>query len=86
MAHCSDSAAFIFGQSLGNPLANAILEALRSHPEGMTRTDINNHYGRNKTKAALDGAIAVALRNGSLRIEKRETAGRVAEVLQLVGI
>ncbi len=84
--YCSDSAAFIFGQSLGNPLANAILEVLRSHPEGMTRTDINNHFGRNKTKAALDSAIAVALRNGSLRIEKRETGGRVAEVLQLVSI
>ena len=80
--YCSDSAAFIFGASLGNPLADAILEVLRAHPEGMTRTDVNNHFGRNKTKAALDAAIAVAQRNGSLRIEKRETGGRAAELLQ----
>jgi DNA replicative helicase MCM subunit Mcm2 (Cdc46/Mcm family) len=82
--YCADSAAFIFGESLGNPLADAILEVLRSHPEGMTRTDLNNHFGRNKTKAALDAAIVVAQRNGSLRMEKRETGGRAAEVLRLV--
>jgi hypothetical protein len=82
--YCSDSAAFIFGESLGNPLADAILELLRAHPDGMTRTEISNHFGRNKTKAALDAAIAAAQRNGSLRIERRETGGRVAEVLQLV--
>jgi hypothetical protein len=82
--YCSDSAAFIFGASLGDPLADAILEVLRSHPEGMTRTEVNNHFGRNKTKAALDAAITAAQRSGSLRIERRETGGRVAEVLQIV--
>ncbi|MDR3792996.1 MAG: bifunctional DNA primase/polymerase [Terracidiphilus sp.] len=82
--YCEDSAAFIFGASLGNPLADAMIELLRAHPDGMTRTEISNHFGRNKSKAALDTAIAAAQRNGSLRIEKRETGGRVAEVLQLV--
>jgi hypothetical protein len=52
--YCSDSAAFIFGASLGDPLADAILEVLRAHPQGMTRTEVNNHFGRNKTKAALE--------------------------------
>jgi hypothetical protein len=84
--YCSDSAAFIFGNSLGDPLADAILEVLRTHPEGMTRTEVSNHFGRNKSKAAIDAAIAVARRNGSLRIERQETAGRVAERLQLVSV
>jgi hypothetical protein len=84
--YCSDSAAFIFGASLGDPLADAILEVLRTHPEGMTRTEVSNHFGRNKPKAALDAAIAVAQRNGSLRIERRETGGRVAEFLQFVSV
>ena len=84
--YCSDSAAFIFGASLGDPLADAILELLRAHPEGMTRTEISNHFKRNKTKAALDAAIVVAQRNGSLRIEMRETGGRAAEVLQFVSV
>jgi hypothetical protein len=84
--YCADSAAFIFGASLGDPLADAILELLRSHPEGMTRTEVSNHFGRNKTKAALDAAIAVAQRNGSLRIERRETGGRASEYLHFVCI
>lgn len=84
--YCSDSAAFIFGAFFGDPLADAILELLRTHPEGRTRTEVNNHFGRNKTKAALDAAIAVAQRNGSLRIEKRETGGRTSEFLQFVSI
>jgi hypothetical protein len=82
--YCLDSAAFIFGPSLGNPLADAILELLRTHSEGMTRTEVNNHFGRNRPKAALDAAIAVAQKNGSLRSEKRETGGRTAEVLHFV--
>jgi len=84
--YCADSAAFIFGASLGDPLADAILEVLRSHPEGMARTEVNNHFKRNKKKAALDAAIAVAQRNGSLRIEKRETEGRPAEYLHFVSL
>jgi light-regulated signal transduction histidine kinase (bacteriophytochrome) len=84
--YCLDSAAFIFGHSLGNPLADAILELLRAHPEGMTRTEVNNHFGRNKSKAALDAAILVAQRNGSLRSERQETGGRAAEVLHFVSV
>jgi hypothetical protein len=83
--YCSDSAAFIFGTRLGNPLTDAILELLRARPEGMTRTEISNHFGHNKTKAALDEAIAVAQRNGSLRSDRKETGGRAAELLQFVG-
>jgi hypothetical protein len=84
--YCQDSAAFIFGHSLGNPLADAILELLRTHPEGMTRTEVTNHFKRNKSKAALDAAIAVAQRNGSLRSDKRETGGRMAEVLHFLSV
>jgi len=84
--YCSDSAAFIFGHSFGDPLADAILELLRSRPEGMTRTEVSNHFGRNKTKSALDAAIAVAAQNGSLRTERRDTGGRAAEFLQFVSI
>ncbi len=38
----------------------------------LTRTDVSNDFGRNKPKASLDAAIAIAQQNGSLRIERRE--------------
>ena len=87
--YCSDSAAFIFGESLGDPLAEAILEVLlshrESHPEGMTRTEVWGCLGRNGDKAELDAAIGAAQRNGSLRTEKRKSLrGRPADVLQLI--
>ena len=72
--YCSDSAAFIFGASLGDPLADAILEVLRAHPEGMARTELSNHFGRNKSKAALDAAISArsGMAHFALKDERRQ--------------
>src|ERR1700730_9542763 len=39
--YCEASAAHIFGDSIGDPIADDILRALRSAPEGMSRTDIS---------------------------------------------
>jgi len=82
--YSADSAAYIFGHALGDPTADAIVELLRTRPEGVTRTELSTHFDRNKTKAQLDAAIALAQSNGLLRIERRDTGGRPVEVLQLV--
>jgi hypothetical protein len=84
--YSADSAAFIFGQSIGDPTADAIVELLRNRPEGVTRTELNAHFGRNKSSAELEAAITLAQSNGFLRIDKRETGGRPAEILQLVSV
>lgn len=84
--YAQDSAAYIFGQALGDPTADAIVGLLRTQSEGVTRTELNDHFGRNKSKAQLDAAITLAQSNGLLRIEKRETKGRPMEVLRLVSV
>jgi hypothetical protein len=84
--YSADSAAYIFGQSLGNPTADSIVEFLRTQPQGVTRTELNAHFARNKSKAELDAAILLAQSVGLLRIEKRETGGRPVEVLHLVSV
>jgi hypothetical protein len=38
--YCEDSVRFVFGDVLGDPVADTILRALRTHPDGMTRTEI----------------------------------------------
>jgi hypothetical protein len=84
--YASDSAAFIFGASLGDPLCDAILELLRGKPEGATRTEISEHFDRNKTKAQLDAALAALQSKGMIRGSQRATGGRAAEVWQLVAM
>ena len=84
--YSSDSAGFIFGASLGDPLCDAILELLRGKPEGATRTEISEHFDRNKTKAQLDAALAALQSKGMIRSSQRATGGRAAEVWRLVAI
>jgi len=84
--YAADSAAFIFGASLGDPTCDSIVELLRGKPEGATRTDISEHFDRNKTKAQLDTALDSLQSKGMIRRSKRDTAGRAAEVWQLVSV
>jgi hypothetical protein len=84
--YAAESAAFIFGESLGDPLCDAILELLRGKPEGATRTEISEHFDRNKTKAQLDAALATLQSRGMIRSSQKATGGRAAEVWQLVSV
>lgn len=60
--YCDQSANLIFGDSLGDPVADDILAALRRSAAGMTRTDINNLFGRNRTSEQIAGALATLIR------------------------
>jgi len=77
--YCDASVQYIFGQSLGDPVADAILEALKAAPSGLTRTEINNLFGRNLSADRLQAAIGALVRLGLIRIDKSETGGRPTE-------
>src|SRR5262249_29092942 len=74
--YCYDSARFIWGAALGDPTADSILAALRESQDGLTRWDINNHFGRNKPATEIDRAINMLIERGLIRSAKEETAGR----------
>jgi hypothetical protein len=40
--YCDDSARYEFGDAVGDPVADELLEALRSRPDGMTRTEVRD--------------------------------------------
>ena len=82
--YCEDSARFIFGDSLGDPIADEILNLLRSSGEGMTRNDLTDHFQRNKSSAELGRALAVLQSHGLARVERRDTGGRAAEAWKAV--
>ena len=77
--YCEESARYIFGDCLGDPIADEILSALRNTPAGMTKTEIGNLFGRNKTSAQITRALTELLIAGLARFLNEETNGRRAE-------
>ena len=84
-AYCDQSANVIFGDSLGDPVADDILIALRRHAGGMTRTDINNLFGGHRTADQIAAALAMLLNSGRAGFENRQTAGRPVETWFAIG-
>lgn len=77
--YCSDSAAYIFGEALGDPVADAILAALRTSPDGMTRTDMSALFGRHRSSREIDLALASLATQNLTRTERQSTGGRPVE-------
>jgi Protein of unknown function (DUF3987) len=77
--YCKASARFIFGDALGDPLVDEILGRLRRAPGGLTRTELSNALGRNRTAADI-GQVLIFLSDCELAKPKmEETSGRPAE-------
>jgi hypothetical protein len=76
--YAAASVAWVFRDATGDALAEAIRIALASHPQGMTRTEIRDHLGRNRSGAAIDAALAVLAGTGKARPQRLVTAGRPA--------
>jgi hypothetical protein len=79
--YCEDSARFIFGESIGDPDANAILVALRAAGSGgLTRTEINEGvFQRHRTKDEIDRALKVLAEYALAECKPDPTEGRAAE-------
>ncbi len=77
---CDRSAAHLFGASVGDRDADAILAALRASPDGLTRTEIRDGvFHRNKTSDEVARALGLLQRYGMGRCESVQTEGRPAE-------
>jgi hypothetical protein len=77
-AYCEESATRIFGDSLGDPVADEILIALR-RSDSMTRTDIHHLFGRHRSADQIGIALALLLKTGRAKFETRQTGGRPVE-------
>jgi len=74
------SVAFVFGDSLGDPVADTILSALRRTPAGLDRTAISRLFSGHRDRARIDSALGV-LHSRQLAGSRREqTGGRDREV------
>jgi hypothetical protein len=84
--YCESSARFIFGDASGDPVADAILQALREAPKGLTRAEISGLFSRNKEAKALDNALNLLASQGrARRLRDPGRAGRPPERWIAVG-
>lgn len=69
--YCEQSANYIFGDSMGDPVADSILELLReAGAGGASRTDISNHFSRNKKPEQISRALKTLESKGLAVCEK----------------
>lgn len=78
--YCEASARFIFGDALGDPVADEILEALWGASErGLTKTEISDLFQRHLPGKRIANALQLLLEANLVRYEKEPGAGRPVE-------
>ena len=76
--YCERSVRYVFGDHLGDPVADDLLRLLRSCPDGLTRNDLMNYFGRHQSSDRIAGALGLLLRHQLARREEQKTGGRPA--------
>lgn len=62
------SALYVFGEATGDPDADKVFTALKDLESGMTRTEISELFGRNKSRQDLDRIREALIKAGKLRV------------------
>lgn len=68
--YVENSVRYLFGDALGDPIADTILRKLRATPEGVTRTAISELLGRHAKATDIDRALALLQEHRFARYEK----------------
>jgi hypothetical protein len=78
--YAEKSVRFIFGNALGDPVADQIYNALKIDKNGLTRTEISNLLGRNIQAGRIGAALDLLHRHNLARVEHiTDTGGRSAQ-------
>jgi len=77
--YAESSVKYIFQNTMEDPLANNILDAIAARPLGITRTEISNMLGRNYTASRISEALELLQVSRRAVMRKTETGGRPVE-------
>ncbi len=77
--YCEASAGFVFGKSLGDPVADEIKRALDIYPNGMTRTQISALFKRHKDSQQIGRALEALFEKGVAFYKVESSGGRPVE-------
>jgi hypothetical protein len=85
--YCLASAQFIFGDTLGDPMADIILQGLRQWPTGLDRTGISGLFKRHKSSEDISRSLTVLREHGLAKVgpPSQDATGRPSEVWFAVG-
>lgn len=78
--YCESSVRYIFGDALGDPIADEILRQLRATKDGLTRTQVRDLFGRHRTADRIGLALSTLERLGKAKMVRRDSGGRPTEV------
>jgi hypothetical protein len=78
--YCELSVVHIFGDAIGDPVADDILRALRTRSDGMTRTAISDLFARHQSSNRIGAALQLLATKGRARPEMKQTIGRSSEI------
>ena len=77
--YCEDSAEFIFGDAVGNQVADQILKALRNTPDGLTRNELRDLFGRHRSAGQIGAALRILRERALVECVREDTGGRPVE-------
>ncbi len=78
--YAARSAAWALRTTVAGPVAEQIHDALSATPEGLTRTELRDLFGRNLPGGRIEAALASLGAAGRAQRHRAATAGRPAEV------
>ena len=64
---CEKSVEHVFGGLTGDSVADTVLGALRESPDGLSRTELVNVFGRHRSAGELDAALLTLSESGRVR-------------------
>ena len=77
--YSEDSARFVFGDRLGDPVADKIHQELQATPQGMTLSEIHDLFGRHAKAGEILSALTSLSELGLAHCRPEPTGGRSAE-------
>jgi hypothetical protein len=77
--YVEQSVRHIFGDRLGDPVADELLRLLRNNRDGLTRNEMRDYFQRNQSSERICRALGLLLQHRLARCEHQQTGGRPAE-------
>jgi hypothetical protein len=77
--YVEETVRYVFGNSLGDPVADEILLALQASSEGLTRDNIRQHFKRHRSSHEISQALGLLLSLKLAHGQKNPTEGRSEE-------